>query len=330
MTPELSIIIISWNLQDHNCQAIESAFAQDLASCEIIVVDNGSSDASVERICAYKSTKTHTYRVILNSENLGPGLARNQGMAKAKGEYFAFLDGDDWLEPQALPAMLAMTREHKADITVFNHRQIFFNGKIRENCHTNLLHSGDRSTPSARQDLLRNFNVVWNKIYRREFVSEQGLKLSDGIYEDVDWTHKALMLASRVAASDQVVVNYRKDRIGSITNTQSSDHMHAIDRFRALLDFAEANKELCAPYRQHIFERVIRNTLTLLSGKQSRLPSKLRPIFFHRVQELLNTYDPGNLIKVRNANALVYRTLRSGSFPTFNMVKRLNGLRWPR
>ena len=83
MTPELSIIIVSWNLQDLIGQAIDSAFAQDLTSCEIIVVDNGSTDGSIEQLRAYESTATHKYKLRLNDENRGLGPARNQGMAEA-------------------------------------------------------------------------------------------------------------------------------------------------------------------------------------------------------------------------------------------------------
>ena len=330
MTPELSIIIVSWNLQDLIGQAIDSAFAQDLTSCEIIVVDNGSTDGSIEQLRAYESTATHTYKLILNDENRGLGPARNQGRAEAAGKYIVFLDGDDWFVHQTLPRIVALTKTNRADVAVFNHLEVFSSGETRNNRHTNLLKEGDRNDPEIRKTLLRNFNVAWNKVYRSEFIRAQGLKFADGYYEDVDWSHMALILATRVLASDEVVINHRKDRGGSITNSQSPSHMQAIDRFWALLEFAAENKTLCAPYRTYIFERIVRNTLTLLSRKRTRLPKELHPVFFRHVQDLLDAHDPGNDVKVRNANPLVYRLLRSGSFATFNAVKGINGLRLSR
>ncbi|MGI9482792.1 MAG: glycosyltransferase family 2 protein [Hyphomicrobiales bacterium] len=280
MKPEISIIIISWNLQDVIGGAISSAFAQRFASSEVIVVDNGSTDGSVEEIKLFSSTENCRYRFILNDTNIGLGGARNQGMDAAEGKYIAFLDGDDWFELDSLPPLTGLAKEHCADVTVFNHREVYSDGTVKANKHTSALWAGDRTAPGNRRQLFRNFNVAWNKIYRSGFLTAHELRFPDGLYEDVTWTNQVLILAERVAASDEVVVNYRKDRTGSITNTENPAHMQAIDRFRELLEFVEANQRTGAPYRQELFERITRNTLTLLSGKKKPSSKAFAPRIF--------------------------------------------------
>ena len=327
MKPELSIIIVCWNIENLIAKAIESAFAQGVPAQEIIVIDNDSKDSSHEIISKFQSTRSCQFRVIKNENNIGLGLARNQGIDAAKGRYIAFLDGDDWFEPNALSQIVRLADEIEADVTVFNHQQVYSDGGIKKNRHTNVLRSGDRTDPEDRRDLIRNFNVAWNKLYRAEFLDRHALRFPSGLYEDVDFTHRALMLADKCAASDQVVINYRKDRPGSITNSHGASHMMAIDRFRSLLEFADAHQELCAPYRRELFERVVRNSLTMLSNKQKRLPEELHPEFLRQVKELLDQYDPHRQMRVRNANILVYNALRSGNFKVFKTVKKLNRLR---
>ncbi|MGI9372848.1 MAG: glycosyltransferase family 2 protein [Hyphomicrobiales bacterium] len=330
MTCDVSIIIINWNLESFIEQAINSALEQDISAKEIIVVDNGSEDSSLQTIEALQSAADCPFKVIKNAKNIGLGAARNQGIDIASGHYIAFLDGDDWFTKNGLPHALDIARKHDADVCVFDHVQVFNDGTTKPNRHAELLAEGDRSHPEQRRNLLRNFNVAWNKLYKRQFLNHHELRFPTGLYEDLDITHRALILAEHCASTDEVVVNYRKDRPGSITNTLSEDHMQVLERFESLLQFADQNRALCAPYRQELFERVVRNSLTLLNGKQNRLPTDLHQEFLARVKSLLDTYDPDCSVPINNANFLVYRALRSGNLSFYNAVKRLNGLRLSR
>lgn len=330
MTCDVSIIIINWNLESYVEQAIRSALSQVIPNKEIIIVDNGSDDASLAKIEALKVEASCPYKIIKNPENLGLGIARNQGIDLASGTYIAFLDGDDWFTEDGLAQALDIAIQHDADVCVFNHEQVFKDGTTKPNRHATSLSEGDRSLPEQRRGLLRNFNVAWNKLYKRNFLNHHNLRFPEGLYEDLDLTHRALILAERCASTDKVVVKYRKDRVGSITNTLSKDHMQVLERFETLLQFANENPALCAPYRQALFERVVRNSLTLLNGKQNRLPSELHQRFLTGVKTLMDTYDPDRSVPIGNANFLVYRALRSGNLSLYNAVKGLNGLRLSR
>ncbi len=97
MTPGISVIIPTYNSARFLPQALDSVFAQDYPWVEIIVVDDGSTDETLQAIRPYRDRLTY-----LHQENAGSAAARNAGLAQAQGEYVVFLDADDWLLPGKL------------------------------------------------------------------------------------------------------------------------------------------------------------------------------------------------------------------------------------
>lgn len=107
----ISVIIPAYNCEKYICQAIDSALAQQLP-LEIIVINDCSTDATEEIIKTYVSNGTVRY--IRNERNLGAAGSRNLGVQLAQGKYIAFLDADDWWEPEKLKKQLRLMKEKKA------------------------------------------------------------------------------------------------------------------------------------------------------------------------------------------------------------------------
>ena len=120
--PTVSAVILSYNGERYLAEAIESALAQTVPCAEVIVVDNGSSDGSVEIARGYGSDTT----VRELGSNCGIGFARNEGLALAKGEYVAFLDHDDTWEPGKNELQLTALSGAEAPDLVFGHVRQFF------------------------------------------------------------------------------------------------------------------------------------------------------------------------------------------------------------
>ncbi len=103
LQPDLSIVIVSWNVREHLLNCLHSIFSlsvrEDL-SVEVIVVDNASTDGSRDAVCAFPAT------VIANKENQGYGRANNAGLRAAHGRYLMVLNPDTILQPGSLKALL--------------------------------------------------------------------------------------------------------------------------------------------------------------------------------------------------------------------------------
>ena len=102
---KLSIIIPVYNVELYLRECLDSVFIQDLTGCEVIVVNDGSTDDSPTIIDEYRSLYPSFLRVI-NKKNGGLSSARNSGLEAARGEYIYFIDSDDYLKPFAIKTIL--------------------------------------------------------------------------------------------------------------------------------------------------------------------------------------------------------------------------------
>ncbi len=215
---KFSIVIPAYNIGNLVAKAISSCLAQkDIGreDYEIIVVDDGSTDETPKYIAKFGNEVR-----CIRKENGGLSSARNCGIETARGEYILFLDGDDWLEENALSTLLPhltpkqiilfgyhlCTGESKMQTLLFD---------IEENCYDSL-------------DLLervfkkRKFFVVSAplKCYPRELFTEGGLRFIDGmLHEDAPFLAQAVRTCEKVYYIDAPLYNYRVGREGSITTS---------------------------------------------------------------------------------------------------------------
>ena len=111
--PILSVIVPVYNVEDYIIQCIDSILNQTLKNMEIIIVNDGSTDNSMNYIRDYKDERIR----IINKKNGGLSSARNLGMNAAKGKYIAFVDSDDFLsEKNAYQEMVNILEKNKAEL----------------------------------------------------------------------------------------------------------------------------------------------------------------------------------------------------------------------
>lgn len=109
---KVSVIIPAFNVEHYIEKAIRSVADQTYTNWEIIVVDDGSEDSTVELVKSLEIPVT----LIQNDRNYGPSYSRNIAIQKAQGEWLAVLDSDDWWEQERLEKMLSAAAEHSADV----------------------------------------------------------------------------------------------------------------------------------------------------------------------------------------------------------------------
>jgi succinoglycan biosynthesis protein ExoO len=117
MNPEVSVIIPAYNAEAYIVKAIESALQQTEKNIEVIVVDDGSTDATPD---VAREIPDKRLKVIVNQQNLGLSGARNRGIREAKGKWVALLDSDDWYQPERLEKLLQVAYAEDADMIADN------------------------------------------------------------------------------------------------------------------------------------------------------------------------------------------------------------------
>lgn len=211
--PKVSVIIPVYNAEKYLRQCLDSLVKQTLREFEVICVDDGSTDHSLQILKDYSALDDRVHA--FTQTNQGAAVARNWGIEKANGEYLLFLDSDDFFEKTLLEETYVAAAEVNADIVLFAARQ--FNHKIKKfenmpwTLKTELL--PDRVF-AASEIADRIFQVTtpspWTKLFRKEFILENRLQYQNlKNANDLSFVYTALFLAQKIRWLDRPLVNYR-------------------------------------------------------------------------------------------------------------------------
>ena len=220
ISPKVSVVIPVYNVENYLRECIESITAQTLRDIEIICVNDGSTDASlsiIKEFCAKDS------RIILiDQENRGVSCARNRGFDKAVGKYVYYMDSDDYLEPDALETLYAISEEKELEVLQFDYT-VFFDGITDVDRYQGTIIRKEYSqiqSGISYLKALKDDNVyacpVWMLFFRRDFLLEQKIRFYEGIiHEDELYTFEVLLKARRVSHVGKTFFHrrYRPDSI---------------------------------------------------------------------------------------------------------------------
>ena len=287
--PLLSVIVPVYNVEQFLTGCMDSLLADPVESVEIIAVDDASTDGSAEVLRRY--ARDPRVRIVTLEENRGLGGARNAALEVAQGDYVMFVDSDDWVSPGALRKITARIRETAADVVLFDFARVYADGRQARNDRQYILHRAPDGLFRLEDhpQLANLLQVVWNKAYRREFVSAVGLRFFTGYYEDIPWTNAALMSAARIAVLDEVCYVYRIGRPDSITQATSPRHFEALLQYERLFEFMDAHPET-GQFWALMHARMTRHLLTIL--RLRRVPDELRRSYFSAVATLYRDRRP--------------------------------------
>lgn len=244
--PSISIIIPVYNTKKYLKQCFDSVINQTFNDIEIICIDDGSTDGSLDILQEY-AQKDNRF-IILKQEHKGAGEARNKGMEIAKGKYIQFFDSDDWFEPDMLKNMYDNAEKYSTDIVVCSSKKVDDNGNITEsnnpNNPINLSITPVNQVFCARefkQDIFTLFTpILWNKLYLSDFLRSNNIKFSKlKIYEDVPFVHSSVICANKIFVLNKEFVNYRYNRVGSLANLRSTKTIDVVKSCLELKQFLE-------------------------------------------------------------------------------------------
>lgn len=163
---KVSVIVPVYNLENYVEKCLDSLVNQTLEDIEIIVINDGSQDNSQRIIEKYEKEYPHKVRYYIK-ENGGQGVARNLGLQVAKGEYISFVDGDDYLMPDALENMYQLSEEKGADICICDYKEIYEDGT--ENYVKEV---EDGGLKEMKKSYIMAMPGFCNKLFRRAFLEK--------------------------------------------------------------------------------------------------------------------------------------------------------------
>lgn len=228
--PKISVIVPVYNTEKYLHQCLDTIINQTLKETEIICVDDGSTDNSLQILKEYQ--KNDARIIILKQNNGGGAKARNNGIEISTGEYLAFLDSDDFFDLKFLEKMYNQALSDDADVVGCEADTY----DIRDNKLSPYFRiSGEyipNKIPFSYLDLPKYIFVTlqtipWNKLYRREMVLHYKLRFQEvHHYNDNYFSLMAVVFAKKITLVKEPLVYYR---IGMRTNTQSRIYEHPLD-----------------------------------------------------------------------------------------------------
>ena len=240
MEVDISIIIPIYNPPHDNFERCIGSLVSQTGglSFEFIFVNDGSTDTWIaERLERLEKEDSHV--VVITKENEGVSVARNTGMERAKGEYIAFVDHDDYMLDSGLEYMYRETSRHGAEIGMFGYSSTHYGGGII-NEHWHNMIEGENKTELIKEIVAEYGDMpffkngissitIWAKIYNREFLLREKLRFIPRLEVDDDrvFNLEAYGKANRILADNEKVYHYEFVS-GSLSNKVRQRHLPMI------------------------------------------------------------------------------------------------------
>lgn len=216
----ISVIIPVYNVEKYLGKCLDSLLQQSLRNIEIICVDDGSTDRSLQILKDY--AKKDDRIIILQQKNLYAGIARNNGLKIAKSEYVIFLDSDDFFDKDMLNNMYAKIKNDNSDIAIcgFYKYDSKTNKIIKQIKVDDYFIKISPFNPKLLKNKALNFTnpAPWNKLFKKEFLIKNNLVFEDyPCCNDLTCITLALALAEKVSVLDKSYVYYRMNQGANLT-----------------------------------------------------------------------------------------------------------------
>lgn len=324
---KISVIIPAFNVEKYIERCINSVIQQSLKEIEIIVIDDGSTDRTLEII--QKIQKSDKRIVIIEQKNQGSSMARNSGLEVARGKYISFLDSDDWMEENYLYDIYMYAEKNLLDIVVTD----FYKDDGKTFSYRQDLSVENNKFFSGKRYLEHIFNGngypnVWDKMVRRELYEENNIKFFPGIFlgDDILVTIELAFFAKKVGKYNKAYIHYMQH--GGQGSTKEKLGVKILDLFKVfdkLDSFFEKRGESIPGYEYYKLNEIYIKFLSCIPIEDKRY-SDARDKFLENIGEIIKSKDFNRLSKKHRIRLKILAFLRNKKI-TDNFLKLKNGKR---
>jgi CDP-glycerol glycerophosphotransferase len=292
--PRISVVVPVYNVERYLAACLRSVAAQTVRDLEVVVVDDGSTDGS-RAIAAEIARRDDRFRLVTQA-NGGLGSARNTGADAASGEFLAFLDSDDALPPDAYERLLGALERTGSDFASGNVHRLTSAGVVQAPFLSRAFARTRLRTHVTRTRALLADRTAWNKLWRRSFWDQHGLRFPEGVvHEDIPVVLPAHLAARSVDVVSAPVYLYRVRDDGEASITQRRLEPRVLLDRLAAVEHVRGEMARRAPRRvaRWYDESLVADDLRLHLNVLDQADDAYRALFVDRVNELLDGAHPG-------------------------------------
>ena len=249
--PKVSVIMPSLNVGQYIKQCIDSVCNQTLKDIEIICVDAGSTDGTLEILEKYASLDPRI--TLINSDKRSYGYQMNLGIKASSGEYIGIIDTDDYADPMMFEKLYSFAKSENADIVKSNQYRHSDEGDEFFEVYANLPYN-KVFCPKDHLSIFMRVAQIWAGIYRRKFLIDNDicfLETPGASYQDEGFMMKGMISADRVGLLKDAFLHYRIDNVNS--SVKSKDKVFFVrDEFLSALDYLDMR-----PDKKKYYEKIL-------------------------------------------------------------------------
>ncbi len=222
--PSVSILVPCYNVEKYLNQCLDSIVNQTLKDIEIICINDGSTDSTLDIIKSY--AKSDKRIVIIDKENEGYGKSMNRGLDAATGKYIGIVESDDWVDSDMFEKLYTIAEKNNADIVKSDFYE-YTTTDGEKNVKKNLLPEWDLNrviTPRKNISIFFTQPSIWSAIYKREFLNDKNIRFLESpgaSYQDLGFSFKVWLMADRVYLTPDAYLHYRCDNENSSVKSAS-------------------------------------------------------------------------------------------------------------
>ncbi len=316
--PKVSVIVPFYNVEGYIEKCLETLVNQTLQDIEIILVNDGSKDRSVNIVKKFQRNYPEKI-VYLEKENGGLSDARNYAIPYAKGEYIAFLDSDDYVEKDMYQKMYNLAVKEDSDMVECDFCWEYPD-KTRKDVGE--IYHGTK-------EMIEKIRVVaWNKLIKKEILEDTKIQFPKGYrYEDVEFTYKLIPYIKKVSFLKEACIHYIQ-REGSISNSQNERTReifdvleHVLQYYKKIGIYEKYKTELEYIYTRYAFCSSLRRISKI---QDENVQENLLKLTWNNVQEKFPNWKQNSILKTKfNAKNIYMRTINKFTFKMYATILSL-------
>ena len=239
--PKVSILVPCYNVEKYLPQCLNSIINQTLHDIEIICINDGSTDGTLDIIKSY--AKNDKRIKIIDKENEGYGKSMNRGLDAATGKYIGIVESDDWADADMFESLVKIAEENGVDVVKSNfYRYTTINGEKNKFCESLPSSDTDRIiNPKTSTLIFYYYPAIWSAIYKRDFLIKNNIRFLESpgaSFQDTGFNFKVFACSSNVWLSSRAWLHYRCDNENSSVKSTGKifcvcDEYDEIERFLA-------------------------------------------------------------------------------------------------
>ena len=282
MNDLISIIVPIFNAEAYLQECIECILNQTHHNLEIILINDGSEDSSLD-ICNHYQKIDGRIKIISNRKNLGVAAARNMGIRSASGLYIGFVDADDLIDKTMYEVLLELINKQQADLCT---QAIFTIRKDRRNTFPSNLISQHKALKNLL--LLKFPTSVWAYLYPKQIIEDLWFNESVYFFEDLEYNFRVLLRCNRIALCRQPLYIYRENKDSTNKQTISQRRLSSLYIPKLIEEACQRQSHLGQRLRKYLtFTKSHLLVSAILSFMKSDKFEENRMIFYLEIKKSL-------------------------------------------